>query len=1128
MRFRILGPLEVWNEQGPLDLGSREQRLVLGALLLEAGGTVPLDLLAGALWGSELPSDACNRVLTILDGLRGLLGDHASLRASGAGARLDVASEDVDRTTLLDSAALARSAVERRDWDEVVRLAASALELWRGPLLADLDGIHGARSEARRLGERRAELREAEITGLLGLGRLDEAEERAAALRHDEPLREHGCWLQMLALHRAGRSSDALDVYRDHARMLRDEFGLEPAPEVRDLRIAILRRAPDLLGWPEISAQAPVRAHATAAPAAANPAAPGRPSAGPAFVGRAEERSTVRRLAAGANDGLVRWVVLTGPPGIGKTRLAEEALAEAHTRGFTTVRANCPEDDGGGPLWWPVRQLVRELGGDPDVVLSTGRAVDADTARFAVYERLDELIHAAAAHPVLILIDDLQWMDAASARWFTHLAGSVYSGRLTVILTLRDGEEDEQVARLLASVARHPGTVHLGLTSMAPQEVGELVSLVAGEAVSDGEATRIERLTGGNPFFVTEFARLPQEQRAAGRVPLAVSAVLRRRLAGIPPAVLEVLRAAAVAGDPMDVDLIAAVLETERAAVADRLGEAADAHLVTASGASYTFAHDLLRREVLAGVPAQRRALLHARIAAALDAGTVGGSDLLGRRASHLLAAAPLADPLDVLHACRAAARDADNRWQSETAAAWWLAAIEAFDRVPGHRPSDARRDDLLVNRVASLARAGRRSEVMSVVDTALADAVRGGRTTSVARLAGTLLRTAGAWPWTFGTDPGPLPARLAAVEPLVAHDPAAQARVLSALAAGRFDDGTDAPDRMSARALDIAERLEDDEVLADALLGRALAFAGLASRAEESIRLLDRLLQLQHRLHRGDHVLAHILLTMALFTVGDLAGVEEHYRLGVAGSDALRLPISRVQLRWMEATMAVWHGRFDRAERLIDRAYELHRQTELYVPRVHAFAVMALRWEQGRIREWEPLPVDDQAGSPLAVAAQAMSAGRFDVADRILDTELARPTQDRWTTHAELTLLAHILADVGDTKHARLVLDRLQPFAGFIANAGRAGVVGPVALAIARLHVLLDEPERARAPLTQAMRLAERTDGAGSVVRCRLLEARLDDADGAVFASIALDAEALGMRQVAAEAKQHAFVAAS
>jgi hypothetical protein len=332
----------------------------------------------------------------------------------------------------------------------------------------------------------------------------------------------------------------------------------------------------------------------------------------------------------------------------------------------------------------------------------------------------------------------------------------------------------------------------------------------------------------------------------------------------------------------------------------------------------------------------------------------------------------------------------------------------------------------------------------------------------------------------------------------------------------------------MSARALEIAERLGDDEVLADALLGRALAFAGLASRAEESIRLLDRLLRLRHRLHRGDHVLAHILLTMAQLTVGDLAGVEEHYRLGVAGSDALRLPISRVQLRWMEATLAVWHGRLDLAERLIARAYELHRQTELYVPRVHAFAVMALRWEQGRIREWEPLPVDDQTGSPLAVAAQAMSAGRFDVGDRILDAELSGPAADRWTTHAELTLLAHILADVGDTKHARLVLDRLLPFEAFIANAGRAGVVGPVALAIARLHVLLDEREPARRALAQALDLAERTGGAGSIVRCRLLAAQLDVADGPVFESIALDAEALGMRQVAAQARERAFAAAS
>src|SRR5690606_378456 len=150
--------------------------------------------------------------------------------------------------------------------------------------------------------------------------------------------------------------------------------------------------------------------------------------------------------------------------------------------------------------------------------------------------------------------------------------------------------------------------------------------------------------------------------------------------------------------------------------------------------------------------------------------------------------------------------------------------------------------------------------------------------------------------------DATPLMARLVGIEPVVAADPAAHARVLAAIAVGSYYDidGT-IRDRLSARAVAIAEELGDNDVLADALLGRALSFAGVASRVLDEEVALKRLLALPHRQARVDEILSHNMLTLTALILGRTDEMEDHLRQGIAGSDALRLPIARVQLRWAE-----------------------------------------------------------------------------------------------------------------------------------------------------------------------------------------------------------------------------------
>jgi hypothetical protein len=142
-----------------------------------------------------------------------------------------------------------------------------------------------------------------------------------------------------------------------------------------------------------------------------------------------------------------------------------------------------------------------------------------------------------------------------------------------------------------------------------------------------------------------------------------------------------------------------------------------------------------------------------------------------------------------------------------------------------------------------------------------------------------------------YGSDPAPLLARLAGLETAVHAHPGAHARVLAALAVGScYDPDGAVPDLLSQRAIAIAESTGDPDVLADALLGRAMTFSGVGERADESIALVERLLEVPHRTAQIDEVIAHGLLYLAKMALGD-PDVVEHVRLGALGSDVLRLP---------------------------------------------------------------------------------------------------------------------------------------------------------------------------------------------------------------------------------------------
>ena len=258
MGFRILGPLELEDGDGrPVELGGRQQRLVLAMLLLNRNEAVSLDLLIDALWGEQPPPNAVKNVQIQISRLRKALEPQHALRTRANGYALEVApgEVDVDRfERLLEEGRRALAAGEPKQAEAALR---GALELWRGPPLADFAYDSFAAGEIARLEELHLAALEEQIDAELALGLHADVTPRLRSLVAQHPLRERLRAQLMLALYRAARKADALRVYEETRRLLAEELGLEPSETLRRLHAAILADEPALAAPRRVSPPSP-------------------------------------------------------------------------------------------------------------------------------------------------------------------------------------------------------------------------------------------------------------------------------------------------------------------------------------------------------------------------------------------------------------------------------------------------------------------------------------------------------------------------------------------------------------------------------------------------------------------------------------------------------------------------------------------------------------------------------------------------------------------------------------------------------------------------------------------------------------------------------------------------------
>jgi len=299
LEYRILGPVEVVQEGPPLSVKGKKPRALLALLMLRRNEPVPTEVLTEELWGDKAPATAANTLQVYVSQLRKIVGDRVSREGSAYRLRVDPDELDAERFERL--AEEGDAALRRRSSREAADLLAEALDLWRGPALADLRYESFAQGEIARLEELRLVANENRIEADLGLGRHDQAIGELDALIAQHPARERLRSLHMLALYRAGRQADALEAYRSARQTLLDDLGLEPGPELRELEQAILRQDESLTRRPLPQGNVPVPAST--------------------LVGRRRELEE----ATSALRGPTRVLTLTGPGGSGKTRLAIEA-----------------------------------------------------------------------------------------------------------------------------------------------------------------------------------------------------------------------------------------------------------------------------------------------------------------------------------------------------------------------------------------------------------------------------------------------------------------------------------------------------------------------------------------------------------------------------------------------------------------------------------------------------------------------------------------------------------------------------------------------------------------------------------------------------------------------------------
>ena len=741
-----------------------------------------------------------------------------------------------------------------------------------------------------------------------------------------------------------------------------------------------------------------------------------RPSVG--MIGRESQlRSLEESFKRVAADGRPEVVLIDGEAGQGKTTLAAEAAWHVwSTPGeerATVLLGRCDEESGApyAPFAEALQHYVvhapeeivgrhvaafgPELArlapalGDRMEGLSSARVSDAETDRFRLYRSvLGVLAQAAEDHPVVLVLDDLQWADAASLQLLRHLVKQAGDLRLLIIATYRDTElsPSHPLTETLAALRREQGIHRIKLKGLDRDEVLEYLTAAAGgETPSAGRqlAEAVCEETDGNPFFVSEVLRDLTESGADWQneavsklaLPNSVREVIMARVARIGPSATRILSLASVIGRDFDLQHLAMTAETDEDGTLDLLEAASVMALVREVpdvAGRYSFSHALVQHTLYQELGPTRRARAHRRVGETLEelCGDRTGSRIT-ELAYHWFQATQLVDTNKALSYSRQAGEAALAGLAPGDAVRYFLQALQLLAQLPGADPT------LGVDLRLDLGIAQRQAGIPAFRETLLeaAHLAQGlGDRDRLVRAA--LANNRGFFSALGVVDDERVAVLESALEMAPDGDSPDRAVLLATLCSELTYGPLDRRLELARQATDMAERLGDPATLIDVLNLQQIPLT-IPSMLSDRLRTSARSVMLARELNDPVRLFwtAHFDRDAAV-QEGDFARGTRHLEVMKTLAERLRQPMMVWVSTYHEAVESLIVGDHERAEELATLALEIG--TESAQPDAFAFygaQLIIVRIQQGRMDELAALVAEIAEQNPRIAAYQACVA---------------------------------------------------------------------------------------------------------------------------------------------------------
>ncbi|WP_448808547.1 BTAD domain-containing putative transcriptional regulator [Agromyces bauzanensis] len=1060
----VFGPLRCESNGIEVAIGGPRSRGVLARLIVEHGRDVSRDRLIDDVWGEGAPAKALASLQVYVSRLRSILSDledrpsTSALPGSPAGYRLSMPIESVDVWQF--EAAVAAAEASAHSSSDRVKLLQPMIERWRGPAYPEFSHLLWASREAHRLEQLRSEAIELFGDALIRLGRNSEAARWLESLVEGEPLRESAWAALAVALYRSDRQAEALEAVRRARAELRASAGLDLGEELSALESDLLAHDIRNPRW-RSEIRASVRASVT-----------------DAFVGRSDALALVNAESRIAAGGRGRVCVVEGVAGSGKSRLAVESVARLESEGWTGAYGRCIADAGlpSGHAWLSVLDSLDDRPESPSHDDHPGStfADDPIMQRFRRHRRIsDRLRSVATASPLALIVDDLQNADEDTLLILERVIHDLADQPVLLIGTIRVGEPNPPGLQPTLDSA---SAVRIRLDGLTADESALMVRNLTDRTLDGRDAEAVHARTAGNPFYIRHLASLLSVGSVAEglvRLPDAVGEVVRDRISHLAPPTRDLLPILAVAGNPIDVGLLPGLLGCSESEAMDAAETGLAAGLLIADSRSISFAHDLVREAITAGLAPFRQSALHDQLARALQRSRPDDHDAI---AFHLVRSGRLDVVDEVARHSRLAAEAEEARYSFAAAARLWQQVAESIPRdEPSRRPE---RVDAQVKVIRASALAGDAAQARELRSAVLGEL---GPETDAATVSRIIVAYDVPTLWLnqeYGRVDRSLIDRIEsclAVEPL---DPRLRCRLLCCLSLELEWSSSSRGLAAAEQALGLARSFGESGLLVTAI-GCVFRHSYEPGQLEYRQSLADKALAVARR---GAAVpvqlLALLMSAECACAHGRLTDAEAYYdeirRISVRYQ--MRSPLAITQ--WNVGMRLLCAGRFEEARAAYSDAAELSRASRVW-DEDEAWQLatsVCLAMHEGRMSEvvdvarvtaehW-PGPGREALAYALHAAGDAAGARRIDSVDPPLDA--GRLVAVTWRALAGLAL--------DDDARIRWAYPALLPYADEVA-AGDTTVIahGPVAQILGELASRLGRTDTARGHFRHALTVADR-----------------------------------------------------